>query len=295
MRECVTEEVLQQYFDGELPGERMESTALHLAGCEACTASLRELEEETNFLCSALAPEFDVTVPTERLHRRINAAIAGLHVVKPVESEVVSRGWRKWVEPLAAFAGFSPQRTFAYTGLVAVLVFAAILGVSRLRSSPVAPVQQANNTPRNPITSAPQKSIDKPAGPVEQVADVQSSSPTSPPPVKRKRSYAPVPRPVTPVNAVVDVKLIPGERSYLKTIAALDTTIKSSSRTMKPSLQAEYERNLALVDRAIAATRTAAKRNPNDPDAADFMFAAYQSKVDLLSTIADARVYNHPR
>jgi hypothetical protein len=59
---------------------------------------------------------------------------------------------------------------------------------------------------------------------------------------------------------------------------------------MRPSLQVEYERNLAVVDRAIVATRTAAKSNPNDSDAADFMFAAYQSKVDLLNTIADARL-----
>jgi hypothetical protein len=58
---------------------------------------------------------------------------------------------------------------------------------------------------------------------------------------------------------------------------------------MRPSLQVEYERNLAVVDRAIAATRSAAKKNPNDPDTTDFMFAAYQSKVDLLNTIADAR------
>jgi hypothetical protein len=91
------------------------------------------------------------------------------------------------------------------------------------------------------------------------------------------------------------VKLLPGERSYLKTIAALDSTIKSGKSSMRPALQAEYERNLALVDRAIAATRSAAKRNPNDPDAADFMFAAYQSKVDLLNTVADARAYNQPR
>jgi hypothetical protein len=64
---------------------------------------------------------------------------------------------------------------------------------------------------------------------------------------------------------------------------------------MRPSLQAEYERNLAVVDRAIAATRTAAKSNPTNPDAADFMFAAYQSKVDLLNTIADARLSGGPR
>ena len=86
------------------------------------------------------------------------------------------------------------------------------------------------------------------------------------------------------------VKLLPGERSYLQAIARLDSTIKSNKKSMRPALQVEYERNLAVVDRAIAATRSAAKSNPNDPDAADFMFAAYQSKVDLLNTIADARV-----
>jgi hypothetical protein len=86
------------------------------------------------------------------------------------------------------------------------------------------------------------------------------------------------------------VKLLPGERSYLKTIARLDSTINANKKQMRPSLQVEYERNLAVVDRAIAATRSAAKKNPNDPDTADFMFAAYQSKVDLLNTIADARL-----
>ena len=88
------------------------------------------------------------------------------------------------------------------------------------------------------------------------------------------------------------MKLIPGERSYLQTIAKLDSTIKSGNKAMRPTLQVEYEKNLAVVDRAIAATRSAVKSNPNDPDAADFMFQAYQSKVDLLNSIADARVYN---
>jgi hypothetical protein len=96
--------------------------------------------------------------------------------------------------------------------------------------------------------------------------------------------------PVAAAPKPAPVKLIPGERSYLQTIARLDSTIKSNQKSMRPALQVEYERNLAVVDRAIAATRSAAKSNPSDPDAADFMFAAYQSKVDLLNTIADARV-----
>jgi hypothetical protein len=92
---------------------------------------------------------------------------------------------------------------------------------------------------------------------------------------------------------VAEVKLLPGERSYLQTIAALDSTIKGKgNRPMTPALQAEYERNLALVDRALAATRSAAKKNPNDPEAVEFMFTAYENKVNLLNAVADARVYN---
>jgi len=44
----------------------MESAALHLAGCQTCAASLRVLESEAELLYSALAPEFDAVVPTER-------------------------------------------------------------------------------------------------------------------------------------------------------------------------------------------------------------------------------------
>src|SRR6266550_1964009 len=107
MKECLREEILQLYFDGELTGERMEGTALHLAGCQTCAALLRELQSETDLVFSALAPEFEVAVPTERLHRRIDAAIAGLQVGNPVVSQAAS-GWRNWLESVSALLSLSP-------------------------------------------------------------------------------------------------------------------------------------------------------------------------------------------
>ncbi len=293
MKECLTEEILQQYFDGELEGERMESTALHLAGCEACTASLLQLEVECNLLCAALAPEFDVVVPTERLQRRIEAAIAGLQLVSPARSRTSISPLRNWLESLSALITLSPQRTLGYASLVAVLAFAAIFGITRWRSAdPGIPSDQA--IAHNVGTAVPPPPVVTAPSPVDLAAARKTS--LAPSTVQRtKPSRKPSTSPRLTDQGVAEVKLLPGERSYLKTIAALDTTIKSGNKTMRPALQAEYERNLALVDRAIAATRTAAKRNPNDPDAADFMFSAYQSKVDLLNTIADARVYNRQR
>jgi hypothetical protein len=56
---------------------------------------------------------------------------------------------------------------------------------------------------------------------------------------------------------------------------------------MTPTLRAEYERNLAVVNQAIMSSRVAARRNPQDTDAKEFLRAAYQNKVELLSAIAD--------
>jgi hypothetical protein len=303
MKECLSEDILQQYFDGELPGGRMEAVASHLAGCDVCTASFEELESESNLLMSALAPEFDGAIPTERLNRRIQAAISGLQVVSPVYARPSASGWRSWFQSVSSLV--SPQRAFAYGGLAAVLAVVAMLAIVRLQG-PAAPPANVAVVQEKPSESGQQKDITPPAPKPAPTSEVQTE-----PKQKQTEKTAPVqklnrktPRALVPdlrdtvaVKDAVkdDVKLLPGERSYLKTIAALDTTIKSGKKTMRPALQAEYERNLALVDRAIAATRSAAKRNPNDPDAAEFMFSAYQSKVDLLNTIADARVYNQPR
>jgi hypothetical protein len=189
-----------------------------------------------------------------------------------------------------------PQRSLAYGGLAAVVLFAISFGIINWRR---VPTRGTNDTevayaPTSTPAVTPTGTADLPAKSADQTSVNHIQTPINPTFVKKNRPTLPHSAPPN-TKTVAEVKLLPGERSYLKTIAALDSTIKSEKSTMRPALQAEYERNLALVDRAIAETRSNAKRNPNDPDAVDFMFAAYQSKVDLLNTIADARVYNRIR
>jgi hypothetical protein len=87
---------------------------------------------------------------------------------------------------------------------------------------------------------------------------------------------------------VAEAKPLPGESDYLKAIDSLSTEIEASGEAnMQPSLLAEYKRNLAVVDQAIDSTRRAARRNPRDTDAAEFLYTSYQSKLDLLSTVAE--------
>ena len=293
MRECLDEGMLQSYFDGELSSQQMEGVTSHLVSCMSCAAAARELEGEFLLLSSALSPEFDAIVPTERLRHRIDVAVAGIQLdnQNAVGNPVVMSG-RGWLQSLSALFAFTPQRTFGYAALAVMLVFGTILGVIQLRQSPSPTIDKQDNVAFTPVPQAP---VVGTSGEVSDVSPtpVPSRSVVAGGPVKRTPRLSP--RAPVGDQAVAEVKLLPGERSYLKTIAALDSTIKSkSNRPMRPSLRAEYERNLAMVDRALAATRNAAKKNPNDPDAAEFMFNAYQSKVDLLNTVADARLYNRP-
>jgi hypothetical protein len=87
---------------------------------------------------------------------------------------------------------------------------------------------------------------------------------------------------------VAESNPLPGEVSYLKTIASLSSVIEANGEgVLRPSMRTEYERNLALVNHAIEATRRTARRNPKDPDAAEFLYSSYQNKIDLLSTVAE--------
>ena len=286
MTRCLDEIKLQSYFDGELSLDMMESVTSHLASCVTCAAAARELEEESALVMSALAAEFETSVPTERLRERIDAAVLG-------ERIAVAESTQRTTGLAAFFSGllnFGTQRSLGYASLAVVMTFAAIFAVVKLRSTPEQVAVHAPEQVKTPavVPSTSPETGSNPAG-TGTVAIVAPPKSTGNRNVSRP-SYQPVK--FTPNTAAKPspVKLLPGERTYLQTIAKLDTTIKSNQKGMRPSLEVEYQRNLAVVDRAIAATRSAAKSNPNDPDAADFMFAAYQSKVDLLNTIADARL-----
>ena len=283
MRECVDEGMLQSYFDGELSSRMAESVSSHLASCAGCAQAASELEGESLLLAEALGAEFAVSVPSERLRERVDAAIAEVRlnsgragVASNAAGTPAVSVIQHWLQSIAEL--FTPQRALGYAGLAAVVLLASVIGGVYWRQATSTNDRAANAAngwsaiAHDPL-AVPQ--ITPTPGPLAVNA-----------PTKKRLLVNP-----NPPSESAHVKLLPGERSYLKTIASLDAAIKAeSNRQMKPSMQVEYERNLAMVDQAIAATRSAAKVNPSDPDAAEFMFSAYQSKIDLLSQVADSRL-----
>ena len=278
MKECIDEGTLQAWFDGELGPEPAATVASHLASCLVCAQAARAVDDENLLLSAALEPEFAQSVPTETLRNRVEAAIAGRQLENPVRSAASAKhgSWKS----LRDLFFPSPQRALGYAGLAAIVILSTILGVTYLQRGKVSPVAQ--NEPPKPLT------IPGPSPEVVSPAPEISKPPKSDGLAATPKKFAP---PKSPGLKTTTDGVLPGERRYIRTIATLNATLKSD-RPMRPSLLVEYEHNVALLDQAIEMTRDAARKNPKDPQAAQFMLAAYQSKVDLLNQVADARRFN---
>src|SRR6185369_6096839 len=137
MTRWLDEGKLQSYFDGELSIEMMESVTSHLASCVTCAAAAREMEEESALLTSALAMEFEASVPTERLRERINEAVLGDRIA--VAQSTQKAGF------FSSLFNFGTQRTLGYASLAVILAFAAIMGVVKMRTTTTPPPVDKTN------------------------------------------------------------------------------------------------------------------------------------------------------
>lgn len=292
MRECIEEGILQAYLDNELSPETAESVAKHVSACATCAGMLSEAASELSLFATAFEAEANLDVPTVRLRERIDAAIAGAQ--PPVRMSVGSErsGLTAWLSSFAGSLKRSPQHALGFASLVAVIAFGAIfvmiqsgrpsdsgLFVEEFNAKNAVPVLIA----KGPRPSDPMR--DDTIGTEPGVTPSNSSD--KPKPEKKvltRTRNSGQPR----VEIVAEAKPLPGETDYLKAIDSLSTEIEASGEAnMQPSLLAEYKRNLAVVDQAIDSTRRAARRNPADADAAEFLYTSYQSKLDLLSAVAE--------
>lgn len=277
------EAILQAYIDGELSHTHAVATAAHLAACAACSAALAAAEDESSFFATAFAPDDSVGVPTAALRARLNAAVAQLEA--PADSEEQhSQGWNLggFLASLSGLFTFTPRTAAAF----ATLLVAAAAGIIYFASQKTPPtpstpeVAQTHNPA--PASKATPESFKPESGepkPVKKVND-------GPAYVAAKYGTRSTRKPVAP--RAPKEETLPGEKDYRTAIASLEKTIKlSGDESLRPALRADYERNLALIDSAITQTRQVAAQNPKDKDAVGFLMSAYQSKVELLTRVAD--------
>lgn len=269
MRKCIDEGTLQAWFDGELDANAAADVAAHLHSCIHCGIAARTLEAENLILSQALSAEFVEAVPTERLRQRVkSAAASGLQVttVPTIDGS--------WVNPVRNL--FPSLRAVAYASIAAAILIAGIfLAVNLRKERSAPPVEKVKLTeviaPKHQPTPEP---------PREAVAGGPSRTPA---PLRPKPSRS---RPTSEPDAM---SLAWQENQYRRAFAQLNEAIKAHA-PLRPSLRVDYEYNLAMIDNAIISTRQIARKNPKDPLAAQSMLAAYQSKIDLMNQLAQARL-----
>jgi Putative zinc-finger len=301
MNTCLDEGMLQAYLDGELAGAQMKACAAHLATCATCAELAHEAEHEYAIFSTAFAPLLSTPAPTERLRARLDDAIAELQAPRFVPESSTSR-LRAWWSAFTTSFAFSPRYVGAFATFLLAIALTVVL--TMLRSKQPAPVQVAQKESTSSPTASPSplelgndnqvqkpsNGTDKTSGPGRstQMINVRGTKRSAFRPNTNYEMKHDQRAPQAPPSA----PLIPEEKSYLTTIATLDAAIKAQGQAaLPPTLRAEFERNLAVVDEALIATRVAARRNPKDADAQEFLRAAYQNKVDLLTTVADQTQY----
>ena len=269
MRKCIDEGMLQAWFDGELNANVAADVRAHLHSCTYCGEAARTLENENLILSQGLTAEFVEAVPTERLRHRINSAAASGSQVN--NGLTINGSWVNAVRNL-----LPSSRAVVYASIAAAILIAGIFLAGNLRRERSMPsVEKVKPTE---FTAPKPQAIPEPRR--EVVARGPSRTPA---PLRAKPSRRPR------ISEPDAMSLAWQESQYRRAFSQLNEAIKAQP-PLRPSLRVEYEYNLAMIDNAITITRHIARKNPKDPLAAQSMLAAYQSKIDLMNQIAQARL-----
>jgi hypothetical protein len=276
---------IQAYIDGELSREQTAATAQHLAACEACAGALADAEAESSFFANAFAPEESVSVPPAALRSRLNVAVAQLEAAHESEQRhSQGRGFAGFLTSLTGLFTFTPRAAAAFAMLfVAVVAGIVYFSTQKSQQAPQFEKQVARGgeepspAPTSVLVPTPEAIVPTPSPAPDKVEKINQLAG-----YKRRAPKRQV------VPSAPKEEALPGEKDYRTAIASLEKTIKmGGEQSLRPAVRADYERNLALLDSAITQTRQVAAQNPKDKDAVGFLMAAYQSKVELLSRVAD--------
>lgn len=279
MSECLDTGRIQAFLDGELTPSDAGTVSAHIALCDACAAQLATAEEETALVFSVLERELETLVPTQRLWSKINDSIE-------VEKQRAPF-WKKiWAAVTLSIA--NPSLTAAAAMIVVLAVVATVLiernsGDGSEVVSQVVPV--GTGAPRQaalPTSAAPQVRSDAVENaPVDLQKPTVSAASFNRPGRSVKRNVS------VPVTATQPALYIPGEESYVKTIATLSQTVEGQKDSvLRPSERVSYERDMAVVDDAIKKMRAEVRRNPKNESAKQVLYTSYQNKIDLLNSVS---------
>lgn len=285
---CLDIGTIQAFLDGELDGVLMENAADHLAICDDCAISLANSEEESAIAFTALDAELNTLVPTQRLWAKINSEIE--REKKPF--------WQ------TVFAFFKNPAIGAFASLLVVFGLfmaylnsqagekdTAIAGMIGQKTDIAKPISVPVSTFTDDSDSTADDKVDEKTFSTQKPKSdfrVIKAAVTETQPTIRKDERTP--RIIDEVKPQpTSYQYLPGEESYIKTIATLENNVNSrKDEVLKPSERFTFEQNLAIVNDSITKMRKEVKKNPRNGAAKQILMASYQNKVDLLNSVTES-------
>jgi hypothetical protein len=261
------EGVLSDYLEGELAPAERAAADRHLAGCAACAALVADLQAITT-QAAALPP----VAPARDLWAGIEARLD-----TPVVS-LADRTAARSTGPAARPGAAARHHTFSTRRLAAA---AAALMLATSAST----WWMARGGTTDGGSPAPVATAEPPQATAVQVATTDPSEAT---PAPRPQPSAPASRIPQPASRFVAaaVPAAATETAYDRDVDALRALVQQRRTELDSATVAVLERNLSIIDAAIAESRAALAREPRSPVVGDQLQRALARKVDLLRTIA---------
>ncbi|HZS08905.1 MAG TPA: zf-HC2 domain-containing protein [Blastocatellia bacterium] len=290
---CQTE--LEDFLYGELGESRTAAVREHLTACADCRRVREELEQEHEIFSRFY--EQTALEPSAEMWEVIRARIGDKSPAPEIQPARGSR-LREWFAALGFGGLLTPallrQAAFA-TVLVIVSVTATALYFSLSRDKSAGGERAGSDTP-SPVNTPQPGPTNTPVSPPLSVVPPnddqqannrprESEKKQRPAPATYKKESTPLPRRLNE-DDLIQQQVARAAREYQNAIQLLEQKIARRKDTLNPTLLAQYEKSLELINSSIAASRRAMREQPNDPTAGQFLLAAYAKKVELMQEIA---------
>jgi hypothetical protein len=262
-------ERLDDFACGELPDIDRMRVQRHVETCDECRAEVQEIQAllaEAAALPRGIAPPADLWAA---IAPRLEPRAAPLHLmertVETPAAETVADETK--VIPLA------PRRRGWQAPRWALQLAAALLLVAGSSAITARIVREQARQPAGPVALNPAT-----ANPPQEIRATvsepsQAGTPADPAPATRGQAA-----PATTAFAAFDA----AEASYETAIADLERVLASRQGRMLPETAQALERNLRIIDAAIAESRAALERDPNSRELIQMLSATYDAKVKVL-------------
>lgn len=284
--------MLDEYVENELDEKSAIRVSAHVADCPVCAEEYEILRREQQVYSQYL---LDVEA-TPALWANVRADIE-----KAQRERFSPNNFRDWLAKTFGVSAFNPA--FAAAPILLLITLGIIVGLIKYKSTDNSSTEEITSQKAN-VQSSPEKP--------ENYAKNEASSPDKKEGIRKpedKITIAQVKnRPKKdvsrsnlskPMSQSANFKIVrsnrklttdevveKAERQYKGAIAILSDDFERRRAQLSPNLISQFEQSLAEIDRTISETRRAARSQPNDPVAIQYMTTAYAKKIELLRAIA---------